>query len=95
MEKSLLRRIKDTEVSPKEMFNIIMDMSNRLSNLVDNEPDPKISNENIEPTFPLEIDVENSFENNNIPVLQTSNPRGCVNILDRKVINMMYKKFLG
>ena len=76
VDNSLFRRIKDPELSQKEMFRIVLNMSNKLDNLVGICPDIRSQNENIEPSFPLEIEVDNSFENN-IPLLQTANPRGC------------------
>ena len=51
-------------------------MSNKLDNLVGNYPDSRSQNENIDPSFPLVVEVDNSFENH-IPLLQTTNPRGC------------------
>ena len=39
-----------------------------MNNLVDSCPDTRTGNENIDPSFPLEIDVENSLENK-LPLL--------------------------
>ena len=51
-------------------------MSNKLDNLVGNHPGNRSQDENIDPNFPLEVEIDNSFDNQ-IPLLQTANPRGC------------------
>ena len=51
-------------------------MSNKLDKLVGNCSDNRSQNENIDPAFPLEVEIDNSFVKQ-IPLLQTANPRGC------------------
>ena len=58
------------------MFKIMVDMSSKVDSLVANRPGVQTGDENIHSVFPLEIDIEKSFENS-IPLLQTANPRGC------------------
>ena len=71
-------------MSQSELFRIMMNMSSKLDSLVGNRPGVQTGDENIDPTFSLEIDIENSFENL-ILFLQTANPRGCGNSTTSKI----------
>ena len=77
-ENSMLRRVKDNAINHREMFKIMMNMSEKIDSSVGKSPEDQIGVERIDPNCLLEINIDNSFDNN-IPLVQTANPFGCDN----------------
>ena len=58
VENIILRRGEDTEINQKEMFKKMMNLSDKVDTMVGNHPGNQMETENVDPSFPLEIDID-------------------------------------